>query len=66
MSVPNALGDTSSYFAMTAMLAIMVGVLLLGAGPDAAGLPGRVLAKPVITGCIVGLANSEARRHDPA
>ncbi len=53
---PIALGDTSTYLAMTAMLAIMVGVLLLAAGLLRLGFLAEFLAKPVITGFIVGLA----------
>ncbi len=55
---PIAAGDTVTYLAMTAMLAIMVGALLLAAGLLRLGFLAEFLAKPVITGFIVGLAIS--------
>jgi SulP family sulfate permease len=53
---PAAGGDTVTYLAMTAMLAIIVGVYLLAAGILKLGFLAEFLAKPVITGFIVGLA----------
>ena len=53
---PAAGGDTLTYVAMTAMLAIIVGVYLLAAGILKLGFLSEFLAKPVITGFIVGLA----------
>jgi SulP family sulfate permease len=53
---PAAGGDTVTYLAMTAMLAIIVGIYLLAAGILKLGFLAEFLAKPVITGFIVGLA----------
>jgi SulP family sulfate permease len=53
---PAAGGDEATYLALTAMLAIMVGVMLLAAGIFKLGFLSEFLAKPVITGFIVGLA----------
>lgn len=53
---PAAGGDSGAYLAMTAMLAVMVGGLLLAAGVLKLGFLAEFLAKPVITGFIVGLA----------
>ncbi|MFV2062795.1 MAG: SulP family inorganic anion transporter [Chloroflexota bacterium] len=53
---PAAGGDAATYLALTAMLAIMVGVMLLAAGLLKLGFLSEFLAKPVITGFIVGLA----------
>jgi len=53
---PAAGGDTATYLAMTAMLAIIVGIYLLAAGILKLGFLADFLAKPVITGFIVGLA----------
>ena len=53
---PAAGGDTATYIAMTAMLAIIVGVYLIAAGILKLGFLAEFLAKPVITGFIVGLA----------
>lgn len=53
---PAAGGDTATYIAMTAMLAILVGAMLLAAGVLKLGFLAEFLAKPVITGFIVGLA----------
>ncbi len=53
---PAAAGDAATYTAMTAMLAIIVGVYLLAAGILKLGFLAEFLAKPVITGFIVGLA----------
>ena len=55
---PVAGGDTAAYLALTAMLAVMVGVMLLVAGLLKLGFLAEFLAKPVITGFIVGLAAS--------
>jgi high affinity sulfate transporter 1 len=53
---PAAGGDEATYLAMTAMLAIIVGVYLFVAGLLKLGFLSEFLAKPVITGFIVGLA----------
>jgi len=53
---PAAGGDEATYLAMTAMLAIIVGVYLVAAGILHLGFLAEFLAKPVITGFIVGLA----------
>ena len=53
---PVAGGDTATYIAMTAMLAIIVGAYLIAAGILKLGFLAEFLAKPVITGFIVGLA----------
>jgi SulP family sulfate permease len=53
---PAAGGDMATYIAMTAMLAIIVGIYLLAAGVLKLGFLADFLAKPVITGFIVGLA----------
>ena len=53
---PAAGGDAATYVAMTAMLAILVGAYLLVAGVLKLGFLAEFLAKPVITGFIVGLA----------
>ena len=53
---PAAGGDEATYLAMTAMLAIIVGVYLVVAGVLHLGFLAEFLAKPVITGFIVGLA----------
>ena len=53
---PAAGGDPATYIAMTAMLAILVGAMLVAAGVLKLGFLADFLAKPVITGFIVGLA----------
>jgi high affinity sulfate transporter 1 len=53
---PAAAGNEATYLAMTAMLAIIVGIYLLAAGILRLGFLAEFLAKPVITGFIVGLA----------
>ncbi len=53
---PVAGGDATTYLAMTSMLAIIVGLYLLAAGVLKLGFLSEFLAKPVITGFIVGLA----------
>ncbi|MEX1295906.1 MAG: SulP family inorganic anion transporter [Candidatus Limnocylindrales bacterium] len=53
---PAAGGDAATYVAMTAMLAILVGAMLLVAGVLRLGFLAEFLAKPVITGFIVGLS----------
>ncbi len=53
---PAAGGDPVTYIAMTAMLAIIVGLYLIAAGVLKLGFLAEFLAKPVITGFIVGLA----------
>jgi len=53
---PAAGGDATAYVAMTAMLAIIVGLYLIAAGILKLGFLAEFLAKPVITGFIVGLA----------
>ncbi len=57
---PAAGGDAATYVAMTAMLAILVGVMLVAAGVLKLGFLAEFLAKPVITGFVVGLALSIA------
>ena len=49
-------GDPARYLALTAALAIIVGLMLLGAGLLRLGFLSEFLAKPVITGFLVGLA----------
>ena len=49
-------GDPARYLALTAALAIIVGLMLLGAGLLKLGFLSEFLAKPVITGFLVGLA----------
>jgi high affinity sulfate transporter 1 len=53
---PAAGGDPVTYIAMTAMLAVIVGLYLIAAGVLKLGFLAEFLAKPVITGFIVGLA----------
>lgn len=53
---PIAGGDAASYLALTSMLAIIVGLYLLAAGVLKLGFLSEFLAKPVITGFLVGLA----------
>jgi high affinity sulfate transporter 1 len=53
---PAAGGDEATYIALTAMLAIIVGLMLLAAGLLRLGFLSEFLAKPVITGFLVGLA----------
>ncbi len=53
---PIAGGDAGTYLALTATLAIIVGLYLLGAGILRLGFLSEFLAKPVITGFLVGLA----------
>ena len=53
---PAAGGDMATYVAMTAMLAILVGAMLVAAGALRLGFLAEFLAKPVITGFVVGLA----------
>lgn len=53
---PVAGGDAAIYLGLTAMLAIIVGFYLLIAGLLRLGFLSEFLAKPVITGFLVGLA----------
>ena len=49
-------GDAALYVALTAALAIIVGVMLIGAGIARLGFIADFLAKSVVTGFIFGLA----------
>jgi SulP family sulfate permease len=51
-----ARGDPATYVALTAALAMIVGVLLVGAGLAKLGFISDFLAKPVVTGFIFGLS----------
>ncbi len=53
---PLALGDPSRFIALSALLALLVGVLLLVAGLARAGFIADFFARPVLTGFIAGLA----------
>jgi high affinity sulfate transporter 1 len=53
---PVAGGDATTYLALSAMLAIIVGLYLVAAGLLRLGFLSEFLAKPVITGFLVGLA----------
>jgi high affinity sulfate transporter 1 len=57
---PLALGDPAYYWALTAMLAIIVGIILLGAGIVRLGFIADFLSKPVVAGFVFGLAISIA------
>lgn len=58
-------GDPSRYLALTAALALIVGLMLLGAGLLRLGFLSEFLAKPVITGFLVGLAVTIVIRQLP-
>jgi len=55
---PLALGDPTYYWALTAMLAIIVGIILFGAGIVRLGFIADFLSKPVVAGFVFGLAIS--------
>jgi sulfate permease, SulP family len=55
---PLALGDVDRYVGLTAALALIVGVMLLAAGLLRLGFLSEFLAKPVVTGFIIGVAIS--------
>ncbi|HET6476085.1 MAG TPA: sulfate permease [Thermoleophilia bacterium] len=53
---PLALGDAGRFIALSALLALFVGVLLLVAGLARAGSIADFFARPVLTGFVAGLA----------
>ena len=53
---PLAAGDPGRFIALSALLALLVGVLLLAAGLARAGFIADFFARPVLTGFIAGLA----------
>ena len=53
---PLALGDSGRFIALSALLALLVGVLLLVAGLARAGFIADFFARPVLTGFVAGLA----------
>lgn len=53
---PLALGDGGRFIALSALLALLVGVLLLTAGLARAGFIADFFARPVLTGFVAGLA----------
>ena len=53
---PLALGDSGRFIALSALLALLVGALLLAAGLARAGFIADFFAKPVLTGFVGGLA----------
>ena len=53
---PLALGDGGRFIALSALLALLVGVLLLAAGLARAGFVADFFARPVLTGFVAGLA----------
>jgi high affinity sulfate transporter 1 len=53
---PLALGDGGRFIALSALLALLVGALLLAAGLARAGFIADFFARPVLTGFIAGLA----------
>ena len=53
---PFALGDGGRYIALSALLALLVGLLLLAAGLARAGFIADFFARPVLTGFVAGLA----------
>jgi high affinity sulfate transporter 1 len=53
---PLAGGDTATFVALTAGLAIMVGVMLVAAGLLRLGFLADFLSKPVVTGFVIGLS----------
>lgn len=52
---PLALGDPAAFVALTAGLAVMVGVVLVVADLLHLGYPADFLSKPVVTGFVIGL-----------
>ena len=53
---PLAAGDSGRFVALSALLALLVGVLLLAAGLARAGFIADFFARPVLTGFVAGLA----------
>ena len=53
---PLALGDSGRFIALSALLALLVGVFLLTAGLARAGFIADFFARPVLTGFVAGLA----------
>ena len=53
---PLAIGDSGRFIALSALLALLVGVLLLAAGLARAGFIADFFARPVLTGFVAGLA----------
>jgi len=53
---PLAVGDAGRFIALSALLALLVGVLLLVAGLARAGFIADFFARPVLTGFVAGLA----------
>ncbi len=53
---PLAFGDAGRFIALSALLALLVGVLLLVAGLARAGFIADFFARPVLTGFVAGLA----------
>jgi len=53
---PLALGDPARFLALSAALALVVGVILVGAGLLRLGFISEFLAKPVVTGFVMGVA----------
>ena len=53
---PLALGDYAYYVTLSAALALVVGLMLIGAGLARMGFLADFLAKPVVTGFLFGLA----------
>ncbi len=51
-----ALGDSTRFIALSALLALLVGALLLAAGLARAGFVADFFARPVLTGFVAGLA----------
>ena len=54
--MPMALGDTSRFIALSALLALLTGILLLVGGLARAGFIADFFARPVMTGFVAGLA----------
>jgi high affinity sulfate transporter 1 len=54
--MPLAFGDTSRFIALSALLALLTGILLLIAGLARAGFIADFFARPVMTGFVAGLA----------
>jgi high affinity sulfate transporter 1 len=53
---PLALGDSGRFIALSALLALLAGALLLAAGLARAGFVADFFARPVLTGFVAGLA----------
>jgi high affinity sulfate transporter 1 len=62
---PLAGGDATRFLALSAALALIVGVLLVIAGVARLGFISEFLAKPVVTGFIIGVAVSVIVRQLP-